>query len=132
MDVLFWQEENLKEEKNLPLVMNSHAHPKIEVIKKNSEIKELLSQGKKVHTKYGIFFLGNNKNADHIRFAVLIKKSVGNAVNRNYCKRIVRVYIRNRIKKFFNNSKVIFVYTFKGKINYQNLKEEFDKKLAYL
>ena len=80
--------------------MNSHAHPKFDVIKKNSEIKELLSQGKKIHTKYGVFFLNDKSNESRLRFAVLIKKSVGNAVWRNYCKRIVRSYIRNRIDIF--------------------------------
>jgi ribonuclease P protein component len=112
--------------------MNLHAHLKIAVIKKNSEIKELLARGKKVHTKYGIFFINNESNAKRLHFAVLIKKSVGNAVWRNYCKRIVRSYIRNRIDYFIENKQVIFVYTFEGKIRYNLLEEEFDKKLAFL
>jgi len=112
--------------------MNLFAQHKIITIKKNSEIKELLSTGKKIYTKYGTFFLGNKRKDDQINFAVLIKKSVGKAVWRNYCKRIIRAYIRNRIDNFLENRQVIFLYTYGGKINYKLLEKEFDKKLAIL
>ena len=112
--------------------MNLFAQHKIETIKKNTEIKELLSTGKKINTKYGIFFLGNKRKDDRIKFAVLIKKSVGKAVWRNYCKRIIRAYIRNRSDNFLEKSQVIFIYTYNGKINYKLLEEEFDKKLTLL
>jgi len=111
-------------------VMNLRVHPKIHIIKKNSEIKEVLSQGKKVHTKYGIFFLYDKTHDETFRFAVLIKKQVGNAVKRNYCKRIVRAYIRNRLNTKIKNYKVIFMYNFVGDINYNLLMNEFDTKLA--
>ena len=112
--------------------MNLFAQHKIVTIKKNTEIKELLSTGKKINTKYGVFFLGNKRKDERIKFAVLIKKSVGKAVWRNYCKRIIRAYIRNRIDNFLENRQVIFLYTYDGKINYKLLEEEFDKKLALL
>ena len=83
-------------------------------------------------SKYGVFFIGHNDIPVQVRVAVLIKKSVGNAVVRNYCKRIVRAYIRNRIDTFFENGQVIFVYTYTGKTKYNLLEEEFDKKLAVL
>jgi ribonuclease P protein component len=102
------------------------------VIKNNTEIKGILSTGKKIYTKYGIFFLGKNRIDDRINFAVLIKKSVGKAVWRNYCKRIVRAYIRNRTENFIDNRKIIFVYTYDGKVSYKFLEKEFDKKLAFL
>ena len=112
--------------------MNLHDHPKIVTIKKNTEIKEILSSGKRIHTQYGIFFLGKKSTDKRINFAVLIKKSVGNAVWRNYCKRIVRSYIRNNIEILPENSQVIFLYTYSGKINYTLLEKEFYKKLATL
>jgi ribonuclease P protein component len=110
--------------------MNLSAHPKIHVIKKNSEIKQVLSQGKKIHTKYGILFLYDKTQGETFRFAVLIKRQVGNAVKRNYCKRIVRSYIRNRINTYLKNYKVIVMYNFDGDINYNLLMNEFDNKLA--
>ncbi len=112
--------------------MNLFAQHKIVTIKKNTEIKELLSTGKKINTKYGVFYLGNKIKDDRINFAILIKKSVGKAVWRNYCKRIIRAYIRNRIDTFPEKRQVIFLYTYDGKINYKLLAEELDKKLAIL
>jgi ribonuclease P protein component len=109
--------------------MNLRAHHKIHVIKKNSEIKQVLSQGKKIHTKYGIFFLYDRGHGETFRFAVLIKRKVGNAVKRNYCKRIVRTYIRNRLHTYIKKYKVVFMYNFDGDINYNLLMNEFDKKL---
>ena len=112
--------------------MSLLAQPKIIVIKRNIEIKKILSSGKKIRTKYGVFFIGNKTNVEHLHFAVLIKKSVGNAVWRNYCKRIVRTYIRNRINNFVEKRQILFVYTYSGKIRYNLLEEEFDKILDFL
>jgi ribonuclease P protein component len=112
--------------------MNLRDHHKIVTIKKNTEIKEILSSGKKIQTKYGIFFLGHKKTDNQINFAVLIKKSVGKAVWRNYCKRIIRAYVRNKSYKFPEGRQVIFLYTYNGKINYKHLEDEFNKKLVSL
>ena len=108
--------------------MNLRDQSKIFIIKKNSEIKKILSSGRKIHTTYGVFFIDHKKAEKRINFAVLVKKSVGNAVWRNYCKRIVRVYIRKKINLFPVNSKFLFLYTYEDKINYRLLEEEFDKK----
>ena len=112
--------------------MNLRDQHSIVTIKKNTEIKEILSTGKKIYTKYGIFFIGHKKTDSRLNFAVLIKKSVGNAVWRNYCKRIIRAYTRKKIDKFPENRQVIFLYTHGGKISYRLLEEEFDKKLEFL
>ena len=112
--------------------MNLRDHHKIVTIKKNTEIKEILSTGKRIHTQYGIFFIGQKRTNNRINFAVLIKKSVGNAVWRNYCKRIIRAYTRNNIDILPENRRVIFLYNYDGKINYTLLEEELDKKLATL
>ena len=109
--------------------MNSSALPNIVSIKKNAEINELFAKSKKIHTRYGLFFLSKESLSDQIGFAVLIKKSVGNAVRRNYYKRIVRSYFRNNLKLFVNYGKVLFLFNYEGKINFQDLKEEFDNQL---
>lgn len=109
--------------------MSSSVLPNIVSIKKNAEIKELLEKSKKIHTRYGLIFLNKESFSDQIGFAVLIKKSVGNAVRRNYCKRIIRAYFRNNLKLFVNYGKVLFLYNYKGKLNFQDLVEEFDKRL---
>jgi ribonuclease P protein component len=112
--------------------MNISVRPKIISIKKNSEIRSLLEKGKKIYTKYGIFFLSREESASVIAFAVLIKKSVGNAVLRNYCKRIVRVYIRSYFQKFLVFRKIVFLYNFQGKVSFDDLTQEFNNKLESL
>jgi ribonuclease P protein component len=109
--------------------MSIHVRPKVVTLKKNTEIKDLLDNGKKIYTKYGIFFLSQEKSLSVFSFAVLIKKSVGNAVWRNYCKRIVRVYIREHISKFLVFKRIVFLYNFQGKVKFDELTQEFDKRL---
>jgi len=109
--------------------MNISALPNIVSIKKNAEIKELFANAEKIHTRYGLFFLSKESFSDQIGFAVLVKKSVGNAVRRNYYKRIVRSYFRNNLKLFVNYGKVLFLFNFEGKVNFQDLTKEFDNKL---
>ncbi len=109
--------------------MNSSALPDIVSIKKNVEIKELLANAKKIHTRYGLFFLSRESFSNQIGFAVLIKKSVGNAVRRNYYKRIVRSYFRNNLKLFAGYGKILFLFNYEGKITFQDLTKEFDNRL---
>lgn len=129
MVVQYLQEEDQKVEKNSQSVMNLSAQHKIRMLKKNADIEEVLSHGKKIHTKYGLFFLYSMRIEIQMDFAVLIKKKIGSAVWRNYCKRIVREYVRNRIMIFNKYQKIIFLYTYEGKVNYSHLEKEFDKKL---
>jgi len=112
--------------------MSLSARPEFHSIKKNLEIKSLLESGKKIHTRYGIFFLARDVHSTGISFAVLIKKSVGKAVWRNYCKRIVRSYIRNHSQKFLVFRRFIFLYNFHGKVSYNDLSQEFNKRLNTL
>ena len=109
--------------------MNTSALPDIISIKKNAEIKELLASAKKIHTRYGLFFLSRESFLNKIGFAVLIKKNVGNAVRRNYYKRIVRSYFRNNLKLFSGYGKVLFLFNYEGKITFQDLTKEFDNRL---
>jgi len=106
--------------------MNSSDPHKVKSIKKSNEIKELLNSGHKVYTKNGIFFLAKSEEKN-CSIAVLIKKSVGNAVRRNYCKRIVREYIKNRMVKSCEYNKILFLFTAKNIIKYNDLIKDFDK-----
>ncbi len=62
--------------------------------------------------------------------AVLIKKDVGNSVERNYRKRITREYIRKNINNIEIYNEIIFLYNFRGDISYNELSDEFDNRLA--
>ena len=101
-------------------------------IKKDDEIKSLLANGKKVYTKYGIFFLAESPKIDPPGFAVLIKKNVGNAVSRNYCKRLVREYARIHLDLFSKYSRILFLYNFRGTVAFNLLSDEFNRRLEIL
>ncbi len=109
--------------------MNSIVRCKTTVIKSNSEIKDILSKRNKIITKYGIFFMDVDKKNNYYKYAVLIKKQVGNSVKRNYCKRIIREFIRIKANIFKVNNKIIFLYNYKGDISYIELEKEFLSKL---
>ena len=108
--------------------MNSSAQHKIKSLKSQNEIKQLLQSGKKIHTKFGIFFLGNNETPEK-QIGVLVKKAVGIAVKRNYYKRIIREYIRTNLDNFSAYNKIIFVINKKIDVPFSQLKMELDQKL---
>jgi ribonuclease P protein component len=109
--------------------MSSSVRHKPHTIKRDAEIKDILSGGKRISTRYGVFFYKTENQKTSFRYAVLVKKNVGNAVRRNYCKRIVREYIRKRVEKLKIYSNVIFLFIYQGTVSYNDLQEEFDKWL---
>ena len=111
--------------------MNISARHKIFSLKRKDAIEKLLANGLKKHTKYGVFFFDSDhiSNNGPIEFAVLIKKNVGKAIWRNYCKRIVREYVRKNNAFFKNFQKAIFLYNYEGKINYNLLEKELNEQL---
>ena len=131
MDVHFWPDAGKKEEKNSPLVMNISARYRIKSLKNKTDIEKLLAEGIKKPTKYGLFFFGleQREEGNPVEFAVLIKKTVGIAVWRNYCKRIVREYVRKNYDYFRKFRKVIFLYNYSDKINYHLFEKELNDKL---
>jgi ribonuclease P protein component len=110
--------------------MSISNQPDIIFLKKN-EISEILETGKKFYTKYGLYFLTNISGDPNIHIAVLIKKSVGKAVERNYYKRIVKEYIRKNIDKFSLWNRIVFIYNYRGKVKFKDIMEEFDSKLRF-
>ena len=102
--------------------------PKIISIKSKKEIKQLLETGEKRYTRFGIFFLAKNEKPEK-QIAVLVKKSIGIAVKRNYFKRLIREYIRKNLKKFSDYNQIIFVINKKIDVPFAQLKLEFDQKI---
>ena len=84
------QEEDKKEEKNfLPDTFSS--------LKKRSEFLLIRKKGRSIHSK---FFIINYSytDKDDLRVGFTVSKKIGNAVTRNYLKRIFRSIIRNNWK----------------------------------
>lgn len=108
--------------------MNISKRLNITTITNSKEIKKTLDESKKIYFKYGIVFL--NKDSDvkeKMRFAVLVKKSCGNAVRRNYIKRIARNFVVRNITLFKPYNRVIFLFLSKKPFTYNDLKEELLK-----
>ena len=104
--------------------MSSSGRLEIQIIKKRSEIRHILQNGHRIKSRYGIFYLFNGHHCEK-RIAVLIKKYVGNAVQRNYRKRIIRECIRKNLNKMNKYNELVFLFNYKGEINYLQLSDEF-------
>ncbi len=104
--------------------MNILTGRKITTIRKKDEINQILQRGKKSKFKFGLIFLYNVRQSTDKKAAVLIKKSIGNAVRRNYIKRIVRSYIRKYYQLLDDYNRVIVLINKKADITYQQLEKE--------
>ena len=73
-------------------------------LSKNEDFKSLLN-GKKITTKYLIIFFKklSNKNNKKLNISFVVKKKIGNAVNRNKIKRTVKNNINEVAKRIFLN-----------------------------
>lgn len=108
--------------------MNLSKTPKIASLKSKEEIRDILFSSEKIRTKFGIIFLKRDIS-DKILAAILIKKNTGNAVQRNYNKRIIRHFIRANAQELMTYSRVVFLYFYKGKTTYAQLESSYLKAL---
>lgn len=95
--------------------------PNIHSLKNKKEIRDLLVTGRKVYTKYGIIFLKNLPGTANKHIAILVKKKCGNAVKRNYIKRLLRRFIREHALLLTNNNRIAFLYLYTGKAEYKKI-----------
>jgi len=109
--------------------MNLSKQPKISSLKNKSQIQDLLKSNEKVFTKYGIIFLKNDKECSDIKSAILIKKKCGNAVKRNYIKRLIRYFVREHAVQLGKHNRFIFLYLYQGKIKYSELETIYLKAM---
>ena len=93
----------------------SKAFKKVERLKRKRDFERLRIEGKRIHSSnYVLLFLRNN--LPHNRLAISISKKVGNAVIRNYEKRICReIYrdIKNSLPVGFDFLLIVKVRTYR-------------------
>lgn len=76
---------------------------KEEIVRSNREFDNIIKNGRYMKNKeFAIYFLNNNQN--NKRFGISVGKKIGNAVTRNYYKRIIR-NICDKNKNLYSNGK---------------------------
>ena len=86
---------------------------KIVALKDNEDFKNLL-KGRKLSNKYFVMFYKKllKKNSNYLNISIITKRKLGNATNRNFCKRRYKNLLNLVVKKLslnFNYSYLILV-----------------------
>jgi len=102
--------------------MNISKTHNIITLSDKDEINDIIKKGQKVYTKFGLLFLYKGDNELLKKVGILIKKRTGNAVKRNYIKRIIRQFVRNEYNFLYSYSKIIFLYNYQDKTSYDELR----------
>ena len=85
---------------------------KEEVVKKNKEFENIINKGQcKKNSEFVIYYINNDKEFD--RFGISVSKKIGNAVVRNYYKRVIR-NICDKSKNLYSNRKDYIIIMRKG------------------
>ena len=100
---------------------------KIIALSKNQDFKNLLKE-RKISNKYLTIYFGklSDKNNKKLNISFVVKKKLGNAVNRNKIKRRLRNIINELVKKIslnFNYSYLVIAKTTMLNNKYTILKE---------
>ncbi len=100
--------------------------PKNEIIKKNSEFKTILTQGRQWEGKYiNIFIL----EAKEKKAGFLVPKKVGNAVTRNRIKRLMRETYRKNRQNIKDLHVVLYAKNLTSSAGYQHIYNDFQNFL---
>ena len=112
------REEDKKEEKKSP--------PKTcYVLKKRAEFLDIRKKGKTIYAKFFIinYFLSSQSG---LYFGLTVSRKIGNAVKRNYLKRIIRSIVINNLNAMPKNTKLEIIPKKQiEKKSIQNLKKIF-------
>ena len=101
---------------------------KYDIIKNNREFDDIISNGKSImNGDFVIYYRLNLKN--HNRFGISVGKKIGNAVVRNYYKRIIR-NICDINKKLYSKEKDYIIIVRKGCL--EKSFKKIDESFKYL
>ena len=85
---------------------------KEEIVKNNREFDNIIKKGQyKKNNEYVIYYIDNDK--EESRFGISVSKKIGNAVTRNYYKRIIR-NICHKNKNLYSKGKDYIIIMRKG------------------
>ncbi|HOJ77254.1 MAG TPA: ribonuclease P protein component [Bacillota bacterium] len=66
----------------------------ITILKKNEEFQIVFEKGHSIHNKYLVVYFHQNSFSEN-RYGFCVGKKIGNAVKRNYLKRVLKEIVRN-------------------------------------
>ena len=98
---------------------------KNEVVKNNYEFDSIIKKGKyQKNNEFIIYYIDNDK--EYSRFGISVGKKIGNAVTRNYYKRILR-NICDKNKNLYSKGKDYIIIVRKGTVllNYEEINNSF-------
>lgn len=99
---------------------------KINIIKKEKEINDIIKNGFRKSNKYFSVYKKINENNKYYRFCICVSKKLGNAVNRNKNKRQIKDIVDKSKIKFSKSSDYVIIL--KKEIN----ELEFEEKKKFL
>lgn len=77
----------------------------ITILKKNEEFQIVFEKGHSIHNKYLVVYFHQNNFSEN-RYGFCVGKKIGNAVKRNYIKRVLKAIVRtfsgNTTSRFFD------------------------------
>ena len=109
--------------------MNISKRLNISTLKKKHEIREIMDRGTKVYLKTGLIFLFKKEDSKDLKAAFLIKKKIGNAVKRNYIKRVLRSILRENYNIFNKYNRIIFLYNYRGRVDFKFIESSIFNRL---
>ena len=98
---------------------------KEEIVKNNRDFNHIIQNGKyKKNNEFAIYYMDNKCNKDH--YGISVGKKIGNAVKRNYYKRIIR-NICDKNKNLYSKGKDYIIIVRKGiiSLNYQEISDSY-------
>ena len=98
---------------------------KINIVKKNEDFKRIIDLNNCIKNNAFIIHYGSN-NLKYYRFGISVSKKIGNAVTRNYYKRIIRNIVDNH-KKLYSKGKDYIIILRKAciEMNFKEIEDSF-------
>jgi len=97
---------------------------KSEIVKKSWEFDKIIKTGKSVkNNSFVIYYLDNSSNDK--RFGISVSKKIGNAVTRNYYKRVIRKICDINKNIYSNGKDYIIIMRVRGlELSFKELNED--------
>ncbi len=95
---------------------------KINVVKNNNDYQKIINNNKVYRNNCFVIYIDSNK-LNYSRFGISVSKKIGNAVVRNYYKRIIRNICDNNFDYHKNIDYIIILRKDCLKMNYQEIED---------